>query len=913
MFIAEIPEDELDPITRAALKSWGLESLTQIQLLALRAGIAKCASQVVCAPTSSGKTLVGEIAILSAISRGWNCLYLVSHKALADQKYSDFQSRFGEHADDPVASVGLSTGDRDEGEVTPRLLVATYEKALALLMSGQITAAGLAVIADELQIINETSRGPNIETLCTILKQRGVEQFVALTATIGNAQDLADWLNCELVCCNNRDVDLNQEIWSDGEGYLVKFGQETGAPCHAGQQIPTDPIEVVRHLVSINRGPVLVFTESRQEASEYAERYSLTLARTADGIVVAEQLELFSEPTESSQQLQRNAQRRVAFHTADLTAQERQVIEKGFSQAAFDVCFATSTLAAGVNFPFRSVVFPKLTYQYGERQGHMIVRSDYRNMSGRAGRLGYHSDGYAVLLPRNTRELRHANHLVLPENDNVDSKFVSVSMRRTVLSLIASQVVTTRDNMTDFFQNTLYWHQIRERNPKMLEDVVASAIGSVDWLIASELIEADGDYLMPTPVGKAIAQSGLLPSTAVSFLKMMHVNLAAIESEFERHITGLIHWVCQSDEFRGETPSRFLPFPSRGVSHSTGFVQSQLLLAPLNRTDDRVNQCAHAVMLFSQGDAERVIRQQTNISSGQLHRLAIDVAWVFNGLRRIASVPEIHFPQTLTNKLSMLARQVQWGAPAEALDILRVAQREGVPGFGRQRAVALLRSGIQTFDQLLSHAKDVLLTVLGNDRRTNALLSAVASCVGFGPGRYQQVHSDMAALIDLSDLVSACEASIGTAYEAAIKTLLEVEKSWTVHALDDGRQKNVPDLMIKSDRVAVLVECKTTTKTPPLIKKEEAFAVLQKSIDYDSSMPRVTLGKPSFDEHSKKKAQAAKDISLIEHAAFMEGILRLHAKEISTTEFVNWLSAPGVAELDRLGGRPIYQIVREGL
>ena len=63
----------------------------------------------------------------------------------------------------------------------------------------------------------------------------------------------------------------------------------------------------------MGRGPVLVFTEIRKEANDYANRYGQTVVRTADGIAVAEQLELFSEPTESSQQLQQNAQKRIAI------------------------------------------------------------------------------------------------------------------------------------------------------------------------------------------------------------------------------------------------------------------------------------------------------------------------------------------------------------------------------------------------------------------------------------------------------------------------------------------------------------------------------------------------------------------------------------------------------------------------
>ena len=82
--------------------------------------------------------------------------------------------------------------------------------------------------------------------------------------------------------------------------------------------------------------------------------------RTTSGIEIAEQLELFSEPTEPSEKLKSFAEKCVAFHTADLSAQERQVLEDGFAKSRFEVCFATSTLAAGVNFPFRTIVFPKL-------------------------------------------------------------------------------------------------------------------------------------------------------------------------------------------------------------------------------------------------------------------------------------------------------------------------------------------------------------------------------------------------------------------------------------------------------------------------------------------------------------------------------------------------------------------------
>ena len=102
---------------------------------------------------------------MAALREDKKTIYLVSHKALADQKYLDFQRRFGEEAKKTIASVGLNTGDRAEGDVDAQLIVATYEKALGLVLTDQIDSKNSLIIADELQIIGDPNRGPEIETL----------------------------------------------------------------------------------------------------------------------------------------------------------------------------------------------------------------------------------------------------------------------------------------------------------------------------------------------------------------------------------------------------------------------------------------------------------------------------------------------------------------------------------------------------------------------------------------------------------------------------------------------------------------------------------------------------------------------------------------------------------------------------
>lgn len=888
------------------LQNWGIKNLTDVQAKSLVAGVADERSLIVSAPTSSGKTLVGEIAALCALRDGIRVLYLVSHKALADQKYLDFVRRFGEEAKSPLGSVGLNTGDRAEGDVDASLLVATYEKALGLLLAGQLRPSNTAVVADELQILGDPHRGPEIETLCATLRQRGIRQFVALTATVENAEDLAGWMGCDLVRSTRRDVPLHQEIWYAGKAYRTTLGYEDGSEITGVASSGQDVIAVVNQLLKLGRGPVLVFTESRREALTFANNFGQGRPRVGEGIALAQQLDLFSEPTDSSDQLRENAERRVAFHTADLSPQERQVIENGFIDGKFEVCFATTTLAAGVNFPFRSIVFPKLTYEWGDRAGSHIVRSDYRNMSGRAGRLGMHEDGFSILLPRNQVELAHANLLIRPENDHLFSQFVNLSLRKSILGLVAAGLANSSERLMDFFKNTLYWYQTLDRNPAKLAALESESSAAIGWLAQYGLIAALNDSLTITPLGKATALSGLLPTTAVQFAQILRALASDLAVGFEPNAQGLIYAACASDEFLSDRPSRFLPYPSQSVYESVAYWGTRKLPVALDRSDPRLAQCAQAISLYIEGMAERKIAFTTKLTAGMIHRLAVDAAWVLDGMHKLSSVPELGCSQSVSNEIAMLARRVRWGAPVEALDVLRVAERHGVPGFGRQRAMGLVAQGIASLHDLLVTAKDKLVQILRSDHRAQALLDAAASVVGLGPSRLAASHLVQGAELGIERLVKNCNDTLGTEYEAAICDLLKVEVTWAVTVVDDGIRKNVPDLLIELGDSKVLLECKTCTKSPPLIKKEEAWAILQKGADFDSAMRRVTLGKPHFDETSKRKAAASQDITLVEHAVFMEGLLRVHNGTLAPDKFLSWLGTPGVAEIERLDGSPTY-------
>jgi len=897
---------KLTEMLSSCLQEWGIQSLTDIQEQAIAAEVPLGSSAIVCAPTSSGKTLIGELALANALSNGLDALYLVSHKALAEQKFSDFAARFSTPRWASTVTVGISTGDHEEGDVNCRVLISTYEKALGLILAGRLKVTKTVIIADELQILGEVGRGASVETLCALLRQRQPHQFVGLTATVENPEDLAAWMNCKTVRSAKRDVDLIQTIRYDGTQYTVRFGQEEGETT-ADTFGQADLHGVIRKVLQDGLGPVLVFTETRREASELASQHCEKCQRAANGLAISQQLELFTEPTESSQQLMSHAERRVTFHTADLTPDERSVIESGFVKASFDVCFATSTLAAGVNFPFRTVIITNLTYGYGDREGKLFARSEFRNMSGRAGRLGHHDDGRVLLLPKNRAELQHANQLVSPENDRVVSQLVTLSMRRTVLSLVAARAVSSKDELTTFFENTFYWHEALENNPKRLAAIVDKAIKAIDWLLENRFVEESHSTIQATPLGKSTSLSGLLPETAKRFVDLLATHSKQMQQNFGSYEVAVIHWATTCPEFAGDPPSRFLPWASgRMKPESSVFMQRVAHVTAWDRTNEHVTRCVHAMALFIQGEAERKVRFFTGISAGYLHRLSIDLGWILDGLSCVSGSADLGCSQALTNHIGMLARRVRWGAPAEALDVLRIANRKSVPGFGRQRVMALIANGLATVMDVIGAGRDRLVNLLGGEQRTDALVAALSDTFDGATVNFERTHLQLGQELGIKEKVAKCNEALGTDYDDAIYDLLKEELNWSVDKLDDGKRQNVPDIQLVLGNTALLIECKTVTKKPPLIAKEEAFAVVQKALDFDQKMKRITLGKPDFDEHSKKKATASPSVTLVRHGVFMEGLMRVLTGRLAASDFVAWLAEPGVTDLSRLPGTPTY-------
>ena len=195
-----------------------IEELRPAQKKAIESGLLDGKNLLVCTPTASGKTLIAELAALKSIIEGkGKAIYIVPLKALASEKLKDFKKRY-----DGIAKIALSIGDIDSADsylIDYDLIITTSEKLDSLIRHHAPWLSLIStIIIDEIHLLNDPSRGPTLEILITILRQLlKKSQIIALSATIGNPEELAEWLKAELVADDWRPVKLHKGVYLNGE------------------------------------------------------------------------------------------------------------------------------------------------------------------------------------------------------------------------------------------------------------------------------------------------------------------------------------------------------------------------------------------------------------------------------------------------------------------------------------------------------------------------------------------------------------------------------------------------------------------------------------------------------------------------------------------------------------------------
>jgi len=366
-------------------------------------------SVLVAAPTGAGKTVVAEYAVERALERGQQVIYTAPIKALSNQKFRDFRSRYGD-------KVGIMTGDVTINGGAPALIMTTEIFRNALFEeSGRFDDAKF-LIFDEVHYINDLERGTVWEE-SIIFAPRSM-QLVCLSATMPNVQELADWISevrdseVQVVREAHRPVPLRYHIHCGDQ--LVKLGQLEGAMRRQAHRLPhkdrrsrrrgarrrdTSTGDIVDILEEEERLPCIFFCFSRAacEAKARGEVHRDLLTDSERESVEARYRDLCERydvtGERAAEDFRRLVTRGIAYHHAGMLPTLKEIIERLFSSGYIKLLFTTETFAVGVNMPARTVAFNSLRKYDGVSFKYMEAR-EYHQMAGRAGRRGMDKVGF---------------------------------------------------------------------------------------------------------------------------------------------------------------------------------------------------------------------------------------------------------------------------------------------------------------------------------------------------------------------------------------------------------------------------------------------------------------------------------------------------------------------------------------
>lgn len=402
---------------------------------------------LVTAPTGSGKTWIALEATEEFLSRRRGVWYATPLKALSNAKYLEFGERFGPER------VGILTGDRKENPDAP-VIVGTTEILRNQLYDAMHTGSDLGadlVILDEAHYLGDPDRGVVWEEVLIYTATR--VRLLLLSATISNADRLARWLtsvrkrHCAVVRSDERPVPLHV-LFRTPAGDLTPFlsgkglfpAAATWAKTQRGRRRMTESIRpdvngIVETMREFRLLPAIIFLKSRSDCDRAVEELRPSPAPPEEGgfsDAVAHELEPYPE-LEHHRQIGQLLQSRAGSHHAGQLPNWRLVIEKMMTLGHLEVIFSTSTVAAGVNFPARTVAIPQSDRFNGQTFVDMTA-TEFHQMTGRAGRRGMDNAGFTLIIPGRYMNVPLVGQLLRSEPEPLRSRInVNFSMTLNLL------------------------------------------------------------------------------------------------------------------------------------------------------------------------------------------------------------------------------------------------------------------------------------------------------------------------------------------------------------------------------------------------------------------------------------------------------------------------------------------------
>ncbi len=420
----------------------------------------------------------------------------------------------------------------------------------------------------------------------------------------------------------------------------------------------------------------------------------------------------------------------TAFHNGDLTRDERIAVEHGFRarDGGIQVLVATSTVAAGVNTPASTVVIVETEFPGGRAGSTPYTVATFKNMAGRAGRLGYETEGKAIVIADSQQEQRQLLRTYVQGNpEPIRSSFDDGNPGTWVIRLLAQVKSIDRAAVIDLLSNTYGGYLAALRDSGWRARMILRLEQLAERMIQQGLIEEEEGALRLTILGRACGESPLSLESAlrlVGLIRQLPREHAAIEN-----LLVLIEALPERDsdytpQTSGAGESGWQQEAARRFDHNV----SRLLRVAAASDREHYARCKRALIVrdWIEGSATIEIEQRYSsnafsaVGHGDVRGYADGCRFLLESVIRMAAI--IHEAAEDPEQAAALYKRLEVGVPVEVLPLIHTA----VP-LSRGELLLLWRAGVTNFQALSGMQLMECQRIVG--ARAEALIATAARIV----------------------------------------------------------------------------------------------------------------------------------------------------------------------------------------
>jgi len=611
---------------------------------------------VVAAPTASGKTVIGELAILRTLIKHQDVsnkkvVYIAPYKALSYEKLEEWTNKFV-----PLGyNVYVSTG---ETEIEPRkainahIIISTPEKVDSA--SRKYTSSAYeftnhisTVIIDEVHLLDSPERGGALEVLIARLKRINTNvRIVALSATMKNVEDVAAWIGAKKSSTfvfddTYRPIKLQASVCGYKSDKKSRWNNR-----YLKMQLSYDLI--VPHIDA--GGQALVFVSSRRGTVDTAQKLLEIFSESENMLLGTKETKLLGEGSKDiiNDTLRCCFVEGIAFHHAGLSRNDRELVETAFKNRLLKVLASTSTLAWGVNLPARVVVVQD-TSVYDPLKGKKEISPlDLLQMLGRAGRPQFDDVGYGIII---TEEKNVKYYQKLLTGKEIESRLTE-TLEEHLNAEISLGFITSKIEVNEWLKSTFLYRA--KKDEEQIQKIMTTTDECIARLTKDGFIRESEDGFASTPLGSLTSKFYLRLDTGKLFFDAANSQEILLDDE------EILALISKASEFNDMVVRRNERRVFRDVLESysaSGYVKD------LKKHQEKV----FAILLASlkggvkidmelQTDA-RVIRQNANRLLSALERFYDEFSYkttlIREKVKRLSVLLEYSLPEELSGLLQI--------------------------------------------------------------------------------------------------------------------------------------------------------------------------------------------------------------------------------------------------------------------